>query len=151
MGSIRIGNLSRSGMPEQSKGFQQFGCLENSRKNRSVRHCISKPSLRSRVGEGDVVPVLEREVGCLEDEPDKDRPWNEKEEFFGSVEDERISLAVKDHAVNGEYVGPPGKTVEPTVEGFDILKMEGPGDNQDNDPKDTMNWKNSVHYISIYH
>jgi hypothetical protein len=88
-------------MSEQPKGFQQFCRLENSRKDRSVSHGIPQPSLQDRNGKGDIIPVLEGKVGCLKNEPDKDRPWNQKEEFFGSVEDERISFEIKDHAVNG--------------------------------------------------
>jgi hypothetical protein len=138
-------------MSKQPQGFQQFGRLENSWENRSIGHCISKPSLHGRNRKGDVVPILERKVGCLKNEPDKDRPWNQKEEFFGSVENERIPFTIKDHAVNGQYVGPPGKAVEPTVERFDFLKMESPGNNESNDPKDTMNWKDSSHKMSMYH
>jgi hypothetical protein len=50
-----------------------------------------------------------------------------------------MSFHVEDERIEGEDIGPPGKAIKPTVEGFDLLEMEGPGDNKNNDPDHSMN------------
>ena len=74
--------------------------------------------------ETDIIPVLQGEVGSLEDQPDEDRPGDHQKEFFCPAGDERISSQPEDDPIDGEDVRPPGKAVEPAVEGINFFEEE---------------------------
>ncbi len=44
-----------------------------------------------------------------------------------------------DDRINNEYVGPPGKTVEPTVEGIDLFEVEDFRKKKKNESNDPVN------------
>jgi len=86
------------------------------------------------VGEVGIVPVIQEEIGSLEDEPDKDGPGNHEQEFLDPAGDEGVSLYPIDYTVNGQDVRPPGKAVKPTKEGFNSPKEKEFAKDEENDP-----------------
>jgi hypothetical protein len=97
------------------------------------------------MGEVDIIPVLEGEIGSLKDQPDEDRPGNHQEKLSGPTEEEGVSLETIDKRINGEDIGPPRKAIEPTVERIDFFEEEDFRDKKESNSNDPMNGKNLSH------
>ena len=93
----------------------------------------------------DVVPVLQREIGPLKDQPDEDRPWDHEKKFFSSIDEEGVAFQTVDDCIDGEDIGPPGKTVKPAIEGLHLLKMKKLREDEHEKAKNSINWKDSLH------
>jgi hypothetical protein len=101
------------------------------------------------MGEVDIIPVLEGEIGSLKDQPDEDRPGNHQEKLSGPTEEEGVSLETIDKRINGEDIGPPRKAIEPTVERVNFSEEKDFRDQEKNDSKNSMNWEGLFHQCLI--
>jgi hypothetical protein len=93
----------------------------------------------------DIIPVLQRKVCRLKDQPDEDGPGNHQEEFLCPVDDEGVAFQTIDDCIDCEDVGPPGKTVKPAIERLDLSEMEYLRENQKEKTNDTMKREPVLH------
>jgi hypothetical protein len=136
---------------EQAERFQQFGGLKEAREDRPISDGIAYPSLNDGVRKIDIIPILQRQIGRLKNEPDEDRPGDHQEEFFGPARDEGIPFQAVDDPIDRKDIRPPGKTVKPRIERLDFFEKEILGDEKKKNADDSMDRKSLFHRAKLSH